>query len=71
MLSAATRTLSSMSSDVTEALSECFPFISGALNPGVPFSTRNPWTTPSSFAQTTATSAIDPFVIHIFAPLRT
>ena len=26
---------------------------------------------PSTFAHTTATSAIDPFVIHDFAPLRT
>ncbi len=37
----------------------------------MPFSTRNPRTTPSSFAQTTATSAIEPLVIQAFAPFRT
>src|SRR3990172_4483694 len=56
-------------SEVTDALSECFPVISGAENPFVPFSTRKPLISPSSFAQTTATSAIVPLVIHIFAPL--
>ena len=37
----------------------------------MPFSTRKPLISPSSVrAQTTATSAIVPFVIHIFVPLR-
>src|SRR4029077_21176416 len=57
--------------EVTEARSDHFPCTSQALNPGVPFSTRNPRTLSSSvFAHTTATSAIDPLVIHIFSPLR-
>src|SRR5947208_8366733 len=56
--------------EVTEARSDHFPCTSQALNPGVPFSTRNPRTLSSSaLAQTTATSAIDPLVIHIFSPL--
>ena len=47
-------------------------WISGAEKPGVPFSTRKPRISPSSVrAHTTATSAIVPFVIHIFAPFRT
>ena len=47
-------------------------WISGALNPGMSFSTRNPRISSSSvLAHTTATSAIVPFVIHIFAPFRT
>ena len=47
-------------------------WISGAENPFVPRSTRKPRIAPSSvLAQTTATSAIVPFVIHIFAPFRT
>ena len=36
----------------------------------MPGSTRKPWTPSSVFAQTTATSAIEPEVIHIFEPLR-
>ena len=37
----------------------------------MPFSTRKPWIAPSSVrAQTVATSAMVPFVIHILAPLR-
>jgi hypothetical protein len=57
---------------VTDARSESFLWISGAEKPGVPFSTRKPRISPSSVcAQTTATSAIVPFVIHIFAPFRT
>ena len=71
-MASGTSTLSSTSSLVTEARSESLPCITGALKPGVPFSTRNPLTLPSSFlAQTTATSASDPFVIHIFEPFRT
>ena len=46
-------------------------WISGAEKPGMPFSTRKPRISPSSVrAQTTATSAIVPFVIHILAPFR-
>src|SRR5580658_2831455 len=57
---------------VTDARSDCLPWIAQALNPGVPFSTRNPRIFSSShFAQTTATSAIDPLVIHIFSPFKT
>ena len=45
--------------------------MSGASNPGISFSTRKPLISPPSVrAQTTATSAIEPFVIHIFVPLR-
>ena len=40
-----------------------------AVYPLVPFSIRKPLTPSSVSAQTTATSAIVPFVIHIFAPL--
>ncbi len=56
---------------MTEARSESFLWISGAENPGMSRSTMKPWIAPSSVrAQTTAMSAIVPFVIHIFAPLR-
>jgi hypothetical protein len=65
------RTSSSTSSLVTDARSEIFLWISGAENPGVPFSTTKPRIAPSSVrAQTTAMSAIVPFVIHIFVPFR-
>src|SRR5258708_36260724 len=58
--------------EVTDARSDHFPWTSHALNPGVPFSTRKPRIFSSShLAQTTATSAIDPLVIHIFSPFRT
>src|SRR6185369_4570680 len=57
--------------DVTEARSDHLPWMSDVANPGVPFSTRNPRILPSSFAHTTATSAIEPLVIHVFSPLRT
>ena len=36
----------------------------------VPFSTKNPHTSPSSLAHTTATSAMVPLVIHILAPFN-
>ena len=56
---------------MTDARSEIFLWISGAEKPGMPFSTRKPRISPSSVrAQTTATSEIVPFVIHIFAPFR-
>src|SRR3954468_21560239 len=60
--------------EVTEARSDHLPCTSRAENPGRFLSTRNPRTFPpcsSLFAQTTATSAIEPEVIHIFSPLRT
>ena len=57
--------------EVTDARSDSFLWISGALNPGVPFSTMKPRISPSPVrAQTIAMSAIVPFVIHIFVPLR-
>ena len=60
------------SPEVTEARSDHLPCTSQALNPGVPFSIRNPRTTPSSvLAHTTAISAMEPLVIHIFSPLST
>ncbi len=72
MFSAGTRTSWSTSSEVTDARSEIFLWISGAVKPGVPFSTMNPRISPSSVrAHTTAMSAMVPFVIHIFAPFRT
>ena len=46
-------------------------WISGALKPGVSVGTTKPRTPSSVRAHTTATSAIDPLVIHIFWPLRT
>ena len=71
MLSAGTRTSSSTSSEVTDARSDSFLWISGAVKPGIPRSTRKPRISPSSVrAQTIAMSAIEPFVIHILAPLR-
>jgi hypothetical protein len=52
------------------------PFWSRALKPGVSVGTtkpRIPFVSPSSpvCAQITATSAIEPFVIHIFVPFST
>ena len=46
--------------------------MTGALKPSIPRSTMKPLTLPSSVrAQTTATSASEPLVIHIFEPLST
>ena len=57
---------------MTEARIDALVWMSCAENPGVFGSTRNPRTWPSSaFAQTSATSAIDPLVIHIFVPSST
>src|SRR6266436_3920195 len=57
--------------EVTEARSDHLPWTSQALKPGVPFSTRKPRILSSSvLAQTTATSASEPLVIHIFSPFR-
>src|SRR5260370_23002299 len=58
--------------EVTDARSDHLPWTSQALKPGVPFSTRKPRIFSSShLAQTTATSAMEPLVIHIFSPLST
>ena len=63
------RTFSSTSSLVTDARIDALVWMSWAENPGVCGSTRNPRTTPSSaLAQTSATSAIEPLVIHILVP---
>src|SRR5277367_7061347 len=52
--------------EVTEARNDHLPWMSQVLKPGVPFSTRNPRIfTSSHLAQTTATLASDPLVIHI------
>ena len=54
-----------------EALSDHFPFISGAEKPGIPFSTIIPFIIPfSSFAHTTAMSARGELVIHILDPFN-
>src|SRR5207248_4790160 len=68
-LHAGTRTSCIENPEVTEARSDHLPCTSSALKPERSVSTRNPRTCPpssSTFAQTTATSAIDPEVIHIF-----
>src|SRR5512146_2327692 len=62
------RTSSKCSSDVIDARSDIFLRMSRALNPEVPRGTRNPRIPCSVLAQTTAISAIDPLVIHIFVP---
>src|ERR1700740_456513 len=57
--------------EVTEARRDHLPCTPQALNPRVPFATRKPrilWSSP--LAHTTATSAREPLVIHIFSPLR-
>ena len=57
-------------SEVIDALKLIFPWISDAVKPSIPFSSRKPLTMPSSsLAQTTATSATVPLVIHILDPL--
>ena len=62
---AGTRTSSMNIIPVSEARSENLPSILGASRPGVPFSTTNPRTRPSSSrAQITNTSAIGEFVIQ-------
>ena len=65
------RTESRTSSEVTEARSDPLCLISGAENPGVAVGTTNPRMPSSVRAQTTATSATVPLVIHIFRPLST
>ncbi len=73
--SAGSRTSSMTSSLVTEARSDHLCRISGAENPGASVGTTNPRTprpsSPSSVcAQTTATPATEPLVIHILRPVR-
>src|SRR6185437_17138087 len=73
-LLAGTRTSCNESPEVTDARSDHLPCTSWAENPGRLVSTRKPRTLPpcsSLLAQTTATSAMDPEVIHIFSPFRT
>src|SRR5436305_12193852 len=65
------RQSSKKSCDVTDARNENLPMWYAVLKPGVPFSTMKPRIVPSALAQTTATSATEPFVIHAFAPFRT
>src|SRR5215467_7676554 len=68
------RTSCSDNPEVTEARSDHLPCTSWALKPGALVSTRKPrmrLLSSSDFAQTSATSAIDPEVIHIFSPFRT
>ena len=67
--SCGTRTWSKKRADVTEARRENLFSISGAENPFMPFSIMKPRMPSSVCAQTTARSAIAPFVIHIFEPL--
>ena len=55
---------------MTEARNESFFLMSCALNPGVPLGTMNPRIPSSVWAHTTAASATEPLVIHIFWPLR-
>ena len=59
------------SSEVMEARRENLPCWSEEVKPGVPFSTRKPRTPSSVWAQTTATSAMVPLVIHCLEPLST
>src|SRR5262249_50658808 len=65
------RTSSSTNSLVTDARSDSLRVISGAENPGVSVGTTNPRILFSVWAQTTATSATEPLVIHILVPLST
>ncbi len=56
---------------MTEARSENLCSISGAEKPGVPFSMRKPRIPSGVMAHTTARSASEPLVIHIFEPFNT
>ena len=69
--SSGSRTSSSTSSDVTEARSESLRPTSLVENPGESVGTMNPRIPSSVCAHTMATSAIPPFVIHIFDPEST
>src|SRR5215475_4843005 len=67
--SSPTTQFSSTISPVIDARSESLPSIFGVENPFAPRSTTKPRMTPSSFAHTTAMSAIGALVIHILAPV--
>src|SRR5689334_10245352 len=69
--SAGSRTLSKVSSAVTEARNESLRPILWAEKPGVSVGTTKPRIPSSVWAQTTATAARVPLVIHIFEPLST
>src|SRR5947209_17001477 len=56
---------------VMDARIDIFPCSSDDVNPGVPLSTRNPRIPSSARAHTTAISAMEPLVIHVFSPLIT
>ena len=62
------RTSSSSSSEVIDARSDIFLWMSWVVKPFVPRGTRNPRTPSSVCAHTTAISAAEPLVIHIFCP---
>ena len=64
------RTSSKKSDDVIEARRDSLFSISCAAKPRAPFSTRNARMPSSVSAQTSATCAIEPFVIQIFAPFN-
>ena len=66
-----TRIESNDSSDVTDARRDSLLWTSDVVKPRVPRSTRKPRTPESVIAQTTATSAMEPLVIHILVPLMT
>lgn len=69
---AGTRTPVSVMSALWMARNDALPWMAVALNPGVPRSTRKPWTAPSSpRAHTTQTSQIVPNPIQRLAPSRT
>lgn len=55
---------------MTLARSDHLCLISGAENPALSVGTTNPRIPASVCAQTTATPATEPLVIHIFRPLR-
>jgi hypothetical protein len=55
---------------VIEARRDSLRWMSWVVKPGVPRGTRKPRTPSSVRAHTTATSATEPFVIHIFEPCR-
>ena len=65
------RTSSSTSSLVTDARKDILWWITGAENPGESVGTTKPRMPSSVCAQTTATSATEPLVIHIFEPSST
>ena len=65
------RQSSNTSSEVTEARNDSLRWTSAVWKPGAERSTTNPRTPSSLCAHTTATSAMPPFVIHIFEPFST